>query len=51
MNSMGRIVAEYAAVIAGVNKVIDKREVVPRHTPLSINPNFAAQHSATFGLG
>jgi hypothetical protein len=50
MNSMGRIVAEYTAVIARINEVIDKREVIPRHTPLAINPDFAAQHSATFRL-
>jgi len=51
MNSMGRIVAEYAAVIAGVNEVIDKREVISDNSPLAINPDFAAQHSATFSLG
>ena len=50
MESVSRIVTQHTPIIAGVDRRIDIRQVIPRHSALIVNPYFPAQDSATFGL-
>jgi hypothetical protein len=51
MLPMSRVIAQYTAVIARIDQVIDICEVVPGDQAAPIDPNFAAQHSTSLCAG
>jgi hypothetical protein len=49
--SMGRVIPQHPAVIAGVDQGIDVCQVVPYNAALTVNPDLPAQQPTTVCLG